>query len=411
MDTVWTVRHRVVLSALGAVLLALPLLGPGDFQCRPIPVEPPRDTHCDDGTEPICLMVPPACEDYEILAYQNHCYECVNPDTCVPWGEPECRHDAECGVEEWCNPCGTGSCPFCEDCVAACTPHGCPTEPSPDCDAIRPDCAEGQVAVVRGGCWLCVGLDSCEPVRDEHCDDGTEPICDRIPPVCDDFEILAYQDNCYVCVNPQTCVPWGEPGCRSDADCPAAEECDPCGTSSCPVCDDCVPACVAHGCATAPEPACDMLRPDCANGQVAVVRDGCWLCVDRTTCQPPSDRRCDDGTPLECNMIEPECGFLEVAAVQEGCWVCVNEITCRPWGEPGCAVDADCPPAEYCNDCATGSCPMCLDCIAGCTIHGCPTEPEPTCRMLRPECGGVSVVRDGCWVCVGFDACEPMGAR
>lgn len=47
-----------------------------------------RDTRCDDGTIPSCRMVIPQCEAHEILAYQNNCYACVNPATCVPWGEP-----------------------------------------------------------------------------------------------------------------------------------------------------------------------------------------------------------------------------------------------------------------------------------------------------------------------------------
>jgi len=42
----------------------------------------PRDSHCDDGTTPMCEMVPPNCEDGTILAYQHGCYSCVDPDTC-----------------------------------------------------------------------------------------------------------------------------------------------------------------------------------------------------------------------------------------------------------------------------------------------------------------------------------------
>lgn len=43
-----------------------------------------RDTSCDDGTEPLCDMIPPICESGEILAYQSHCYLCVDPYTCAP---------------------------------------------------------------------------------------------------------------------------------------------------------------------------------------------------------------------------------------------------------------------------------------------------------------------------------------
>ncbi len=49
-------------------------------ECR----EEPRDTRCDDGTTPLCEMIPPVCEEGDILAYQNNCYRCVDPDTCQP---------------------------------------------------------------------------------------------------------------------------------------------------------------------------------------------------------------------------------------------------------------------------------------------------------------------------------------
>jgi hypothetical protein len=83
----------------------------------------PRDDSCDDGTVPLCDMVMPACSDYEILAYQNSCYRCVNPATCLPWGQANCKEDGDCPQGFTCAPCGTSSCPFCEDCVAACVPR------------------------------------------------------------------------------------------------------------------------------------------------------------------------------------------------------------------------------------------------------------------------------------------------
>ncbi|MDA8142080.1 MAG: Kazal-type serine protease inhibitor [Desulfobacteraceae bacterium] len=83
----------------------------------------PRDESCDDGTAPLCDRVIPACSDYEILAYQNNCYRCVNPATCLPWGQANCKVDGDCPQGHACVPCGTSSCPFCEDCVAACVPR------------------------------------------------------------------------------------------------------------------------------------------------------------------------------------------------------------------------------------------------------------------------------------------------
>lgn len=80
-----------------------------------------RNAHCDDGTIPICRTPMPECKDYEILAYQDNCYACVNPATCVPWGEPGCKKDKDCPKGQTCNMCGSSSCPMCEDCVAACS--------------------------------------------------------------------------------------------------------------------------------------------------------------------------------------------------------------------------------------------------------------------------------------------------
>lgn len=123
------------------------------------------------------------------------------------------------------------------------------------------------------------------PDRDTRCDDGTVPLCEMVPPTCNEWEILAWQNSCFACVNPATCRPWGEPGCARDAGCPADQWCSPCGTSSCPLCDNCIPACVPHGCPTEPVAQCKMVRPDCGEGAVAVVKDGCWVCVDRATCR------------------------------------------------------------------------------------------------------------------------------
>ena len=79
-----------------------------------------RDTHCDDGTVPACRIVPPTCEPDSILAHRDHCFVCVNPATCEPWGVPGCESDDDCDRLESCDRCGSSSCPTCADCVAAC---------------------------------------------------------------------------------------------------------------------------------------------------------------------------------------------------------------------------------------------------------------------------------------------------
>ncbi|RME25261.1 MAG: hypothetical protein D6806_08145 [Deltaproteobacteria bacterium] len=248
-----------------------------------------RDTSCDDGNTLSCGDAQPQCAHWEIPAIVDGCWLCVNPDTCRPWSEPGCTTDAQCSPEQRCDDCARGSCPECEDCVADCVPHGCATEPQADCKLPRPECGEGQVAVVEKGCWVCVDLGTCAVPRDTSCDDGSEVLCDMVPPECGEYEILAAQDGCWTCVNPATCKPWGEPGCSGDGDCSAERYCDFCGTSSCPFCDDCVASCISHGCPTEQALNCNCARPDCGNGAVAVIENGCWVCVDMDSCKPTGD--------------------------------------------------------------------------------------------------------------------------
>jgi hypothetical protein len=80
-----------------------------------------RYDHCDDGSEPTCEMPAPDCDSFEIVAYQNDCYVCVNSATCKPWGEPGCETDEDCALLGLvCDPCATSSCPECDDCLSAC---------------------------------------------------------------------------------------------------------------------------------------------------------------------------------------------------------------------------------------------------------------------------------------------------
>ena len=119
---------------------------------------------CDDGTEVRCKMLPPECESYEMLAVQKSCYACVNPATCVPWGEEtRCKNDMQCEPTHYCDPCATSSCPMCDDCVTACVPHGCRTESTLTCRCARPECGNEGVAVIRDGCWICLSIESCAP--------------------------------------------------------------------------------------------------------------------------------------------------------------------------------------------------------------------------------------------------------
>jgi hypothetical protein len=372
----------------------------------------PQDGVCDDGSQLVCAMAAPTCEEWETLAIIDGCYLCVNEATCRPWGEPECGSDVDCSPSEYCDPCGSSSCPNCRDCVAACVAHGCETQDAATCEMVRPDCGEGKVAVVADGCWTCVDLQTCAPARDTHCDDAQEPVCAMPMPTCQQGAIPAVRDGCWLCVNPTTCEPWGQGACQSDQDCTPAQWCNPCGTSSCPGCLDCVPACTAHGCETEPagELTCYMARPECSENGVAVIRDGCWMCVDRTSCSAVRDESCDDGTVPTCDMVEPECGPHEILAHRRNCYQCVNPATCLPWGEAECLGDIDCPATDYCDPCGSSACPGCEDCVPACLPHNCPTEDQLICNAMRPECreSGVAVITSGCWECVDIISCEPL---
>ncbi len=372
-----------------------------------------RDERCDDGGVLVCDQEQPACPDWEIPSIQDGCWLCVNPETCRPYAEPGCRTDIDCRPSMRCDDCARGSCPGCEDCVADCVDHDCPTEAEPQCNGLRPECEAGAVAVVRDGCWQCVDLFTCEPARDASCDDGSDALCDMIPPVCEDHEILAIQNDCWVCVNPWTCVPWGEAGCAHDGECDPDRWCNPCASGSCPMCPDCVPGCTVHGCPTDgwDQLECAMPRPDC-DGGFAVIQDGCWVCVTPDSCSPIGrDTHCDDGTLDECDSPTPVCEDTEILAIQKGCHLCVNPASCAPWGQPGCETDQDCQVQQFCDPCGTSSCPDCDDCLAACQHHGCPTETELQCYCARPDCadGAVSVIDEGCWICVFTDTCEPTG--
>lgn len=123
---------------------------------------PGRNTSCDDDSDEVCDRIPPICDDTELLAIQRSCYACVNPATCVPWGEPTCSSNADCGFDTWCNPCGTSSCSGCRDCVSACVPHGCETESVLFCRCPAPDCTDSEQLTAIDGCWACTEIATCE---------------------------------------------------------------------------------------------------------------------------------------------------------------------------------------------------------------------------------------------------------
>jgi hypothetical protein len=78
--------------------------------------------------------------------------------------------------------------------------------------------------------------------------------------------------------------------CSGDLDCDLDEYCGGC-FSSCDGCDDCRFACVPLPCASEDVLRCRCARPECGSA-TAVVRDGCWVCVDPGTCEPIDDTGC-----------------------------------------------------------------------------------------------------------------------
>jgi hypothetical protein len=96
------------------------------------------------------------------------------------------------------------------------------------------------------------------------------------------------------------------PTCDAFCDpCGAGQICDPCATGSCPLCDDCVAA-----------------------------------------CKPISPGRCDENDPCPAN---------EICIFESG--ICA--LPCEVGGEL-------CENGSVCDDCATGSCCGCENCVAAC---------------------------------------------
>ncbi len=445
----------------------------------------PRDPRCDDGTEPMCNMLPPECQPFEILAWRDRCYLCVNPESCQPWGVPGCEQDLDCSAEEFCAPCASGSCPICTDCIPGCQPHGCPTEPEAACDQARPSCGPGAIAIIERGCWHCVLRESCEEAECESlegiCQSSFEPCPEEYSSSIDPMGCPEGPSQCCLPSSGELCFegggvchpddlvcPFGlEPG--APLDCAEGRRCcqliEPgraCGAMGgiCAVPGACAPdqepgpgSDCAEGllcCLPSGEDECERFGGSCASfggcgeGTLSTPGMGCpescclpWepgvACQERggvcdSTCPPDHaadgvqdcevgklccmldhDPRCDDGSEPSCEMQPPLCQDWELLAWQRDCYRCVNPDTCRPWGEPDCRSHSDCPPTELCENCGSSSCPMCADCIPGCQPHHCPSEPEVFCNTVRPDCpeGQFALAREGCWLCVEEQSCEP----
>lgn len=233
------------------------------------------ESHCS-GPDGVCPPIdcPRDCtNDADCGAGAQCCFGCdpAGLGTCVPagtsCGDPDpsacepCGDDV-CGADEQCCP---GGCPgIADNCQPADSMCIVPDCPAPTCEPMRAY-GQGDCDAVLGVRWngaYCEGISGCDCV-------GVD--CGRIYPNMSDCE--SYHGSC----SP-------EPGCTSDLDCPESMYCNGCARGSCPACLDCAPDCVPNPCGHEGEPVCDESRPECGTSGVAIVKDGCWVCVDPNTC-------------------------------------------------------------------------------------------------------------------------------
>lgn len=141
--------------------------------CPPPPPPQCVAADCDDGSRlhPLCDQRP-VCEDGEVSAVINGCFQCVDARTCEAPAPPSCDDG---------------------------TPALCTVEP--------PTCADDEVVAVINHCYQCVDPNTCEAPA-PSCDDGSQlhPLCDIVP-ACENGTTPAVINGCFECVDPNTCAP------------------------------------------------------------------------------------------------------------------------------------------------------------------------------------------------------------
>ncbi len=315
-----------------------------DRDCRDNPQKPicengvcveDRDNHCDDGTVPLCDMMPPVCLNGQILAYKNSCYECVDPNTCEP---SECMNAVDCSNKDWDVRCmGHWSCER-SVCIAQCDSDLCGDN---RCDRINgetidscpQDCREQPPVcgnrICETGEWDSCPIDCQQDLcGNGRCDDGET--VDNCPADCTNGESCETVRDCpdvenYVCLD-GACKEIANIDCRVDEDCGSrrlicneqnkCEDAQFCYGDVRPCPDGKI--CVDYICRE------DNTDP-CAN----VICDGLSTCVDGE-CVP---------TPVICRTAQ-DCG-------DPNRFECVNG-ECLPLTE-GCRNDSDCPDGYSCS--------------------------------------------------------------
>ena len=294
-----------------------------------------------------------------------------------------------------------------DQCVATpgCAPiysgGGAPTDPDPSGDrAAPPPPPSGYAGCVQGPSGPCVGLD--------------EQQCTSTP-------------GCHAEYVASTCSGGGSTGGGSgsggalcapdDPNCSGA----PC-TPSPPAFAGCFP--------DAPPPVQCTSNADCRAGEICAFPDaapapgggGSGVCPTMD-CERPAPvgvcvegpKSCDDGAPAFCDMVMPVCDSGLILAVQNGCYLCVDPTTCVPPPPPPtnpCSVDADCPNG-YCDasgNGGTGTGPSGGDRIAPagqCVFPRCDDASQVICALAPPTCepGFTAAIVNGCWSCLDARTC------
>ncbi|MCB9611037.1 MAG: hypothetical protein H6721_02280 [Sandaracinus sp.] len=274
-----------------------------EFRCGETVCEPGVSACCMgcDGEEtcagpggecPPIGCPPPSCRDGSTCAPQEICCAgCFGESFCAEarTGCPEIDCPADCRSDADCGPAGT----CCSDCTggAYCSSGPCPLCPDPNPCAPMDAFGVGDCDLALGTAWngsACVGLSGCS------CE-GTD--CSRL-----------YMSRAACAEATSFCG-----GCTSDAECGLDQWCDPCAHGSCPGCEDCVQNCAPSRCATGEMALCFAARPECGPNGTAIVRDGCWQCVDAYTCDP-----------IDCSTTG--------CPVGEHCEPCFSGLMCIPDG-------------------------------------------------------------------------------
>ena len=364
------------------------------FECCGI-----AEPQCDEG-ESLNPEVGACCPDAQWVE------DCLCAEGSVPQSDPV-YDDAGCLI-------GTG---------CSCAPHPCSDASEALCDMIPPECGEGEIVAIQGGCYSCVDPDTCEPPVEECVVSGCSgQIC------APDVQMTTCEWNPeYACLQFTTCGMSPDGSCgweMNDAYLACLEEVSGgmCGEGE--SYDDELGACCPDAIYIAdcwcedgsvPEQTTDYDEKGCLLGY------GCQCVPQAQGCY--SDQECPEGT--SCNAAEvclspPECEPGDICpAVCYG--YCVEEDACEPgsaWDEE---VSACCPEAIFmpsCLPCPFGPGPELVEvfdkdgCLEGYTCGPC--DPcgdgsDALCMMIPPDCaeGTVLSVQGGCFTCVDPNTCEP----